>query len=293
MSNKVHADIAPVGVIGGTGFYGMKLDEPQLLQEDTPFGTCTVSCGFVAERKVVFVARHGMHHTFLPHEVNYRANIYTLKKLGVKQVFAFCMAGALNKDFCLGDIVVPDQFIDLTHGRLNTFFGKGNSVYVSMADPFCPVLSSFAADELLDMGFSVHRGGTYVCVEGPHFSTRAESRLYSSIGDIVGMTAATEAKLAREAGLCYAVLANVVDYDTCSMGMKNMRAMVRAAQRAGLRLAEHAPLLSSCKCRNSLDASIVNKSGSLDLIMGCERSSIKSMFNHYDENVSHNNIVKN
>ncbi len=280
MSNKVHADIAPVGVIGGTGFYGMKLDEPQLLHEETPFGTCTVSCGFVAERKVVFVARHGLHHTFLPHEVNYRANIYTLKKLGVKQVFAFCMAGALKKDFCLGDIVVPDQFIDLTHGRLNTFFGKGNSVYVSMADPFCPVLSSFVADELLDMGFSVYRGGTYVCVEGPHFSTHAESRLYSSIGDIVGMTAATEAKLAREAGLCYAVLASVVDYDTCSMGMKNMRAVVRAAQRAGRQLAKHAPLLSSCKCRNSMDASTVNKSGSLDLIMGCERSSVKSMFNH-------------
>lgn len=279
MSHKVHANIAPVGVIGGTGFYGMELKEQQLLHENTPFGTSTVSSGLAGKRKAVFVARHGKQHNLLPHEVNYRANIYTLKKLGVRQVFAFCMVGALNNELCPGDIVVPDQFIDLTYSRLNTFFGKGNSVYVSMADPFCPVLSSFAADELSDMGLSVHRGGTYVCIEGPHFSTLAESRLYSGFGDIVGMTAATEAKLAREAGMCYTVLANVVDYDTCSMGMKDMRAIVLAAQRAARKLAEHAPLSLSCKCGSSLAGSIVNESDAFDLILEKDQS-IRRMFNH-------------
>jgi len=124
------------------------------------------------------------------------------KKLGVGQVFAFCMAGTLRNEFVPGDIVIPDQFIDMTNGRSNTFFGGGNSAYVSMADPFCPGLSSFAANELSGAGLTVRRGGIYVCVQGPHFSTRAESRFYSGFGDLIGMTAATEAKLAREARIC-------------------------------------------------------------------------------------------
>lgn len=256
MPDKVHPGIAPVGIIGGTGFYRMELAHQRSFDEETPFGKCELSCGLAEERKVVFAARHGVHHDFLPGEVNYRAIIYALKKQGVKQVFAFCMVGALKSELCPGDIVIPDQFIDLTHGRLNTFFGKGNSVYVSMADPFCPTLSLFAADELSDI--TVHRGGTYVCVQGPHFSTRAESRLFSGFGDIIGMTSATEAKLAREAGLCYAVIASVVDYDTCSMGMKDMRKVLINARRAAKELAGNMPPISSCNCANSLAGAMMS-----------------------------------
>ena len=276
MSDKIRANVEPVGIIGGAGFYGMELEEQQSLYEETPYGTCNASSGLVNGRKVVFVARHGTKHGFLPHEVNYRANIYALKKLDVKRVFAFCMAGSLNKSLSPGSIVIPDQFIDLTHGRQNTFFEKGNSAYVSMAEPFCPDLSSFAAEELSSAGVSLHSGGTYVCVQGPHFSTRAESRLYSGFGDLIGMTAATEAKLAREAGLCYTVIASVVDYDTCGMGMKDMRKVLQTAQKAARQLAEHAPSSASCKCARSLAGHVVNKDDSFELIGGKTRT----MFHH-------------
>ncbi len=281
MPDKIHPEIAPVGIIGGTGFYRMELARQQSLDEETPFGECKVSCGLAGEKKVMFVARHGVRHNFLPGEVNYRANIYALKKLGVKQVFAFCMVGALKKKLCPGDIVIPDQFIDLTHSRQNTFFGKSSSVYVSMADPFCPELSSYAADKLSALGLSVHRGGTYVCVQGPHFSTRAESRLFCGFGDIVGMTAATEAKLAREAGLCYAVIASVVDYDTCSMGMTDLRKVLLAAHRVAKELAGGVSCVSSCKCANSLAGAVVNESD-LSGITGCGRhSSMLDIPNRY------------
>ncbi len=243
----------------------------------TPFGTFTASSGFVEGKRVVFVARHGMRHKFLPHEVNYRANIYALKKLGVRQVFSFCMAGALSKEYVIGDIVIPDQFIDMTHGRSNTFFGEGNSVYVSMADPFCPLLSSFASGELTGAGIKTHPGGTYVCVQGPHFSTRAESSFYSGIGNIIGMTAATEAKLAREAGLCYSVLASVVDHDTCSMGMKDMINIVTSAKFAARRLVAHVPATTLCNCVGSMTGSVISRTGPHDAVVG--RSFTRSMFN--------------
>jgi len=278
MPDKIRIDIAPTGIIGGTGYYTMEMEEQELLHEETPFGAFTASSGIVEGKRIVFVARHGIRHKFLPHEVNYRANIYALKKLGVRQVFAFCTAGALRKEFSMGDIVVPDQFIDLTHGRSNTFFGEGNSVYVSMADPFCPELSSFAARELTCAGIKVHLGGTYVCVQGPHFSTRAESRFFSGFGDIIGMTAATEAKLAREAGLCYTVLASVVDHDTCSMGMKDMKHIVESAKCAARRLVHGAPINTFCGCAGSMNGSVIGRTGQPDHVVG--RSSIRSMFNY-------------
>ncbi len=277
MPDKVRA-IEPVGIIGGTGFYRMELEEAEQLREETPYGTCNISSGLVNGRKVVFIPRHGEKHSFLPHEVNYRAGVYALKKLGVKRVFAFCMAGSLSKDLSPGEIVIPDQLIDLTHGRQNTFFGNGNSAYVSMAEPFCNELSSFAAKELSAIGATVHRGGTYVCVQGPHFSTRAESKLYSSFGDLIGMTAATEAKLAREAGLCYIVIASVVDYDTCGMGMKDMRKVLQTAQQAARRVAEHAPSSTSCKCARSLAGHVVNKADSFDPAL--HGGKIRTMFRY-------------
>ncbi|PWB52522.1 MAG: S-methyl-5'-thioadenosine phosphorylase [Candidatus Methanoperedenaceae archaeon] len=274
MPDKIRTN--PIGIIGGTGYYSMEMEEHEQLQEETPFGAFTATSGIVEGKRIIFVARHGMRHRFLPHEVNYRANIYALKKLGVRQVFAFCMAGMLGKELEIGDIVIPDQFIDLTHGRSNTFFGEGNSVYVSMADPFCPPLSSYASGELTDAGIKTHPGGTYVCVQGPHFSTRAESRFYSDFGDIIGMTAATEAKLAREASLCYTVLASVVDHDTCSMGMKDMRNIVTTAKLAARRLVAHVPENTSCKCADSMAGSVISRTGMHDVVMG--RTS-KSMFN--------------
>lgn len=273
MPDKIRAD--PIGIIGGTGFYTMEFEEQ--LHEETPFGTFTATSGIVEGKRIIFVARHGMRHKFLPHEVNYRANIYALKKLGVKQVFSFCMAGTLRKEFVMGDIVIPDQFIDMTHGRLNTFFGEGNSVYVSMADPFCPELSSFASGVLSGSGIKTHQGGTYVCVQGPHFSTRAESRFYSGFGDIIGMTAATEAKLAREASLCYTVLASVVDNDTCGMGMKDMRYIVASAKLAARRLVQHVPENTSCNCAGSMTGSVICRTGPSDTVVG--RSITRSMFN--------------
>jgi 5'-methylthioadenosine phosphorylase len=267
----------PIGIIGGTGFYTMEMEELRQLHEETPFGTFTATSGIVEGKRIIFVARHGMRHRFLPHEVNYRANIYALKKLDVRQVFSFCMAGTLRKEFAMGDIVIPDQFIDLTHGRSNTYFGEGNSVYVSMADPFCPLLSSYAPGELTDAGIKTHQGGTYVCVQGPHFSTRAESRFYSGFGDIIGMTIATEAKLAREAGLCYTVLASVVDHDTCGMGMKDMRNIVTTAKLAARKLVAHVPENTSCNCAGSMTGSVISRTGPHDVVMG--RPSTKSMFN--------------
>jgi len=277
MPDKIRTDTDPIGIVGGTGFYTMEMEEHEQIYEETPFGIFTASSGIVEEKRVIFVARHGIRHKFLPHEVNYRANIYALKKLGVRQVFAFCMAGTLGKEYAMGDIVIPDQFIDMTHSRSNTFVGGGNSIYVSMADPFCPELSSYASVELTGVGIKTHLGGTYVCVQGPHFSTRAESCFYSGFGDIIGMTAATEAKLAREAGICYTVLASVVDHDTCSMGMKDMRKIVACAKLAARRLVAHVPVSTSCSCASSMTGSVISRTGLLDTVVG--RSSTRSMFN--------------
>ncbi len=268
MPDKIFAE---TGIIGGTGFYSLKMDEEVPINYDTPFGYCKASCGRIGKNAVLFVPRHGLKHELLPHEVNHRANIHMMKKLGVKKVFAFCMVGSLKKEISPGDFVIPDQYIDFTHGRSNTFFGKGSSVYVSMTDPFCSGLSSFSARELSGMGFSVHNGGTYICLNGPHFSTRAESRFFSTLGDIIGMTAATEAKLAREAGLCYCVIAAVVDNDTCGMGMKNMKIVVQKAKQAAVRLAGSETYSSLCKCPADLSGSIVSKTADP------ESSQIKSM----------------
>lgn len=267
MSNEIHKPLRPVGVIGGTGFYHMSLEDEEALKVATPFGDARVMRGRLGDRQVVFVARHGGHHEFLPHEVNYRANVYALKKLGARQVFALSTAGALKKTYAIGDFVVLKQFVDLTHGRRNTFFGAGNTAYVSMAEPFCPILSDTAARVLSEIGFSMHIDGVYVCVNGPHFSTRAESRLYAGFGNVVGMTIATEAKLAREAGLCYSAIACVVDYDTCSMGMEDMKGLWRSIHKAASCLARQVPDSRDCRCHSALQGSVVSVSDAPDNIL--------------------------
>jgi len=217
-----------IAVIGGSGFYELPgLEQMREVSVETPFGSSDLRVGrFKApaavasaaldiDRKVVFLARHGEGHQFLPHEVNARANIYALKMLGVRHIISVSAVGSLRESIAPGDMVFPLQFIDRTASRPRTFFGNGVVAHVAFADPICPVLSDLLASaaEAVDL-CPVHRGGTYLCIEGPQFSTRAESELWRQWGaDIVGMTNLPEARLAREAEMAYATLALPSDYD--------------------------------------------------------------------------------
>ena len=206
-----------IGVIGGTGLYQMP--ELEVSSEDrleTPFGAPSDAFvrGELHGRSVVFLPRHGRSHHLLPTEINYRANVFGMKMLGVTHLISVSAVGSMKEDYEPGDVVLPDQFFDRTRNRVSTFFGKGVVAHVSFADPVCPGLSEQAAQALRLIGARFHRGGTYLCMEGPQFSTRAESLTYRGWGvDVIGMTNLQEAKLAREAELCYACLAMVTDYD--------------------------------------------------------------------------------
>src|ERR671919_2019927 len=206
-----------VGVIGGSGLYQMKgLERIREVAVGTPFGKPSDKFvkGILAGAEVVFLPRHGKGHRYLPTEINFRANIFGMKKLGVERIISISAVGSLREEIAPGHIVIPDQFIDRTSQRPSTFFGKGIVAHASLADPFCKDLSTRLADAATQEGATVHKGGTYVCMEGPQFSTRAESRLYRSWGaDVIGMTNLQEAKLAREAEICFATLALVTDYD--------------------------------------------------------------------------------
>lgn len=214
-----------IAFIGGSGLYDLDLlDDVESVSVETPFGSpsCDIIRGRIGDSEVLFLARHGKTHSFLPADVPYRANIYALKKLGAQFCIALSAVGSLKEELRPGDFVVPDQLIDRTKGRTETFFGvqpdtdlcKGIIVHVSMADPFCTVAREVIFNKAKDQGLVVHQGGTYICMQGPAFSSRAESKLYRSWGcDIIGMTACPEAKLAREAQLSYALVAMVTDYD--------------------------------------------------------------------------------
>ena len=192
------------------------IERGEWLTVDTPFGAPSDAyfVGEVEGVRLVFLPRHGRGHRLLPSEVNFRANIYGLKKLGVERLIAVSAVGSLKKEIAPGHIVIPDQFIDRTRGRISTFFGRGIVAHVSFADPVCSNLTTLLAAVGRESGATIHAGGTYVCMEGPQFSTRAESFLYRSWGaDIIGMTNLQEAKLAREAEICFATLALATDYD--------------------------------------------------------------------------------
>ncbi|MCP9791480.1 S-methyl-5'-thioadenosine phosphorylase [Vulcanococcus limneticus] len=211
---------ARLGVLGGSGLYAMEgLEDIQEISLDTPFGppSDSLRLGRLGGMEVVFLARHGRHHSFTPSEVPYRANIWALRSLGVRWILSPSAVGSLQPEVRPLDMVVPDQFIDRTHQRPLTFFGEGAVAHVALADPFCPTLSRLladVADSLMPEGRSLHRGGTYLCMEGPAFSTRAESTIYRSWGcAVIGMTNHTEARLAREAEIAYATLAMATDYD--------------------------------------------------------------------------------
>ncbi|HEX8252534.1 MAG TPA: S-methyl-5'-thioadenosine phosphorylase [Thermoanaerobaculia bacterium] len=208
---------AQIGIIGGSGLYQM--DGLNVLYErtlDTPFGSPSdpFVIGEIDGVRVAFLSRHGRGHRFTPSEVNYRANIYGFKLLGVETILSASAVGSMKVDYKPTDIVFPDQFIDRTRHRADTFFGNGIVAHVAFADPICAGVSFLMADAGREVGATVHIGGTYICMEGPQFSTRAESNLYRTWGaDVIGMTNLTEAKLAREAEICYATMAMITDYD--------------------------------------------------------------------------------
>jgi 5'-methylthioadenosine phosphorylase len=237
---------ARLGVLGGSGLYAMEgLEQMEEREVETPFGlpSDSLRLGRLGDLEVVFLARHGRHHTFSPTEVPYRANLWALRSLGVRWILSASAVGSLQQHVRPLDMVVPDQFIDCTQQRPLSFFGDGAVAHVGLGDPFCAVLSRLLADageSLMPAGRKLHRGGTYLCMEGPAFSTRAESELYRSWGcAVIGMTNHTEARLAREAEMAYATLAMVTDYDcwhlehesvTVDLVIENLRANATLAQ---------------------------------------------------------------
>jgi len=217
-----------IGVIGGSGLYALDgLDEKQTIPVASAFGepSSPVTMGRIGEVRFSFIARHGEGHRLSPSKVNYRANIDALKRCGVTDVLAISAIGSLREELKPGEFVVVDQFIDRTLGRERSFFGEGLVAHVGLADPVCPRLAKFAASAVKKAGAAVHRGGTYVAIEGPQFSTRAESHLYREWkADVIGMTALPEARLAREAELPYALLGMVTDYDAWRDGEAGVEA---------------------------------------------------------------------
>ncbi|MEM0195229.1 MAG: S-methyl-5'-thioadenosine phosphorylase [Thermoplasmatales archaeon] len=203
-----------IGLIGGS-VTGKLLDNSEKTEIKTPYGETSspVEIGKIGGKEVAVLYRHGVGHTIPPHKVNYRANIYALNQLGVERIISISAVGSLQKDIEPGTIVIPDQYFDYTKGRIYTFFDGPTVMHISSADPFCPELSETFHNVLMEMRIKSRKGGTYVCIEGPRFSTRAESKFFRGVGDIIGMTLVPEINLAREMGMCYLTLATVTDYD--------------------------------------------------------------------------------
>src|SRR5947207_9566767 len=261
-----------IGVIGGSGLYQMAgLENIREVKVKTPFGKPSDKFvrGVLDGVGFLFLPRHGKGHRWLPTEVNSRANIFAMKKLGVKRIISVSAVGSLREEIAPGHVVVPDQFIDRTTQRPSTFFGKGIVGHVSLADPVCPSLSRVLAEAARAEGAVVHAGGTYLCMEGPQFSTRAESHLYRSWGaHVIGMTNLQEAKLAREAEICLATLALATDYDCWNAAhgeveiedvLRVLAANVGLARRTITRVAAALPARTGCPCPTALDHAIVTE----------------------------------
>jgi len=261
-----------IGIIGGSGLYEMaELADREERTLVTPFGDPSGAyvIGTLRGKRVAFLPRHGIGHRILPSELNFRANIYGFKVLGVERILSASAVGSLKLEYKPQDILVPDQFYDRTKGRISTFFGRGLVAHVAFAHPLCGDLSKVAADSAAAVGATVHRGGTYVNMEGPQFSTMAESKLYRSWGmDVIGMTNLQEAKLAREAEMCYATLALVTDYDcwhpdhdsvTVDLIIANLMQNAVTAQKT---IAEAVGRLAgprTCGCKDALATAMITR----------------------------------
>jgi 5'-methylthioadenosine phosphorylase len=237
----------------------------------TPFGDPSgpFLLGTLRGRRVAFLARHGAGHRISPSELNFRANIFGMKLLGVEYLLSASAVGSLKEEYKPLDIVIPDQFIDRTRGRVSTFFGRGLVAHVGFAHPFCPILSGIAHASGKSTGATLHRGGTYVCMEGPQFSTLAESKLYRSWGaDVIGMTNLQEAKLAREAEICYTTVALVTDYDcwhpdhdsvTVELVIANLLQNAKTAQQLIAGAVEQLPFERTCECATALKYALITR----------------------------------
>lgn len=259
-----------IGVIGGSGLYDMDgLEDIRRECLETPFGPpsdCYV-IGRFRGRELVFLPRHGVTHRLMPTEINYRANIYGMKKLGVGWIISVSAVGSLQEKYRPLDIVIIDQFFDRTSKRASTFFGEGLVAHITFADPVCAGLASILYEAGREIGAAVHMGGTYVNMEGPAFSTKAEANVYRTMGlDLIGMTNLVEAKLAREAEICYATMAMVTDYDcwhpdhdavTVEMIVSNLRKNASTAKKLIKKAVEKIPLTQDCACARALETAII------------------------------------
>ena len=261
---------ANIGIIGGSGLYNMMgLSESKEVRIKTPFGDPSeaIVTGLLEGKRVAFLARHGRGHRILPSEINYRANVYAFKLLGVDRIISLSAVGSLKEELAPGEFLVADQFVDRTKHRVATFFGGGLVAHVAFDKPTCAQLSSVLADSCVHCGVKVHRKGTYICMEGPQFSTLAEAHMHRSLGfDVIGMTNVTEAKLAREAEICYASIAMITDYDcwhpghesvtgaqiiaTLTQNAENAQRVLREAVKA---MPEH----HECKCGSALAHALI------------------------------------
>lgn len=266
-----------IGIIGGSGLYRLEgIDRIEEISIDTPFGKPSDNfiIGRLEDKEIVFLPRHGRGHRFSPSQINYRANIYGMKKLGVERIISFTACGSLKEEYKPLDFVVVDQFVDRTNsGRAMTFFERGIVAHIPFSHPVCPELSRLlyeVANELgSKLGIKVHKGGTYLNMEGPAFSTLAESNLYRSWGmDVIGMTNMSEARLAREAEICYATLAAVTDYDcwhpeyesiTVDMVINNLRKSVHNANKIISVLIKRIPSKRDCSCKDALKNAIITE----------------------------------
>jgi len=286
MSEKV-----TLAVIGGSGLYNMPgLQNPQEREVSTPYGkpSSPIILGELEGQRVAFLARHGIGHRIAPREVNYRANIYALKSLGAERVVSVSAVGSLREDYAPGHIVIPDQLYDNTKGRKYTFFGEGLVVHVSVADPFCLDFSAQVEKATSETGATVHTGGSLITIEGPRFSTKAESHTFRSWGmSLIGMTTSPEAFLAREAELCYAVMAHVTDYDvwhvseapvTVEMVIQTLNKNTEVAQQAIRNLVRNLTKEYTCNCRQALSSALITRN---DIVPQATRERVDLLIRKY------------
>ncbi len=259
---------AEIGIIGGSGLYDPAfVEDAKEIKVYTPYGLPSdfITIGWMKGRRVAFLPRHGKMHKVPPHMINYRANIWALKELGVTRIISVSAVGSLREDYKPGDFVCPDQFIDMTKNRVYTFYDGPVVAHVSMADPFCPELRKVCIEAAKALGITMHETGTYVCIEGPRFSTRAESRLWRSWGaHIIGMTLVPEVTLAREARMCYVTIAMVTDYDvwaekpvTAHEVERVMKENLEKAKKLLYELIPRIPKERGCGCEKFMDEALL------------------------------------